>query len=262
MRRCSWSVFGGQRRSLAAIHWAARSPKVPRGWGASCSRRSTSQALAWCWASRLPVASTAFVAQRLAPVSGSRPVWTRSCHRPEGSCRTLASERRATPCHHWMARQMARQRTQEALGVCRGPLTRSFLWHPQRDSKPCRHLESAQTFRMASPGPHRPTSEPSPIRTERTEPPDPHRVDGAKDGSRFRPWPRPPVLCDSDRRDQRGGRQDGERWAPRTPAGRRHGLGAWRHLHHGFGRALPRGGAGTPGHRRRVLDGSLHGHQP
>lgn len=59
-------------------------------------RRSTSQAVAWCWASRLPVASTVFVAQRLAPVSGSRPVWTRSCHRQEGSCRTLAI---ATPTY-------------------------------------------------------------------------------------------------------------------------------------------------------------------
>ena len=31
--RRSWSVFGGHRRSLTAIRWAARSPKVPRGWG-------------------------------------------------------------------------------------------------------------------------------------------------------------------------------------------------------------------------------------
>jgi hypothetical protein len=36
---------------------------------------------------------------------------------------------------------------------------------------------------MASHGPHRPWSEPSPIRTDRTEPHDPHRVDGAMDGS-------------------------------------------------------------------------------
>jgi hypothetical protein len=36
---------------------------------------------------------------------------------------------------------------------------------------------------MASPGPHRPWSESSPIRTDRTEPHDPHRVDGAMDGS-------------------------------------------------------------------------------
>ena len=28
---------------------------------------------------------------------------------------------------------------------CSGPLTWAFLWHPQRDSNPCRHLERAQT---------------------------------------------------------------------------------------------------------------------
>jgi hypothetical protein len=35
-------------------------------------------------------------------------------------------------------------RATEPLGLCRWSLTRSFLWHPQRDSNPCRHLERAQ----------------------------------------------------------------------------------------------------------------------
>jgi hypothetical protein len=44
-------------------------------------------------------------------------------------------------------------------------------------------LRGCRPFRMGSRGPHRPRSESGPIRTDRTEPHDPHRVDGAMDGS-------------------------------------------------------------------------------
>ena len=47
----------------------------------------------------------------------------------------------AMSCREKVARLVARRRTGKALDICQGPLSRSFLWHPQRDSNPCRHLE-------------------------------------------------------------------------------------------------------------------------
>jgi hypothetical protein len=40
---------------------------------------------------------------------------------------------------------MGQAKTERSLGIVPRLLTMSFLWHPQRDSNPCRHLESPVT---------------------------------------------------------------------------------------------------------------------
>ena len=83
------------------------------------------------------------------------------------------SLRQSTACHRWMARWMARRKSEEALGDCEGLLTSHFMWHPQRDSNPCRQLERAVI------GPHGVLSSPCALVSDlllRTEPAETHAV--------------------------------------------------------------------------------------
>jgi hypothetical protein len=98
----------------------------------------------------------------------------------KGAVERSPSLRQGTRRRHWMARRTARRRTTKAPAVLPGSLTCLFCWHPNGIRTRVATLRACRQFRMEPRGPHRPRSGPTPIRTDRTETPAPHRVDGPK----------------------------------------------------------------------------------